>query len=83
MKIAKVIAMRAEQKNLINSHQPLSIAAGILYLVSVLYKLSIKPRDIKEITGKSEVTIINLNKYLMEHVNVLLPKSEKVKLNLT
>jgi transcription initiation factor TFIIB len=82
MKIARVVALRAEQKNLINSHQPLSIAAGILYTIATLYKLPIKPRDIKEITGKSEVTIINLNKYLMEHINILLPKSEKVKLNL-
>ena len=82
MKIARVIALRAEQKNLINSHQPLSIAAGILYFVSVLYKLPVKPKDVKQVTGKSEVTIINLNKYLLEYVNVLLPKSEKIKLEL-
>lgn len=82
MKIAKVVALRAEEKNLINNHQPLSIAAGILYFISVLYKLPIKPKDIKEITGKSEVTIINLNKYLTEHINVLLPKSEKIKLGI-
>lgn len=82
MKIAQVLALRAEQKNLINSHQPLSIASGILYTIAILYKLPIKPKDVKEITGKSEVTIINLHKYLMEHINVLLPKSEKEKLNL-
>lgn len=82
LKIAKVIALRAEQKNLINNHQPLSIASGILYTIALLYKLPIKPRDVKNITGKSEVTIVNLHKYLLEHINVLLPKSEKEKLNI-
>lgn len=77
LNIAKVVAIRAEQKNLINNHQPLSVAAGILYFISILYKLPIKPKHIKDVTGKSEVTIINLNKFLLTHANILLPKTEK------
>ena len=55
--LAKFIATKVEQNNIICDNTPHAIASGIIYLISQSCNLNISKMDIKAICGVSEVTI--------------------------
>ena len=55
--LAKFIATKVEQNNIICDNTPHAVASGIIYLISQTCNLNITKMDIKAICGVSEVTI--------------------------
>jgi transcription initiation factor TFIIB len=55
--LAKFIAKKVETNNIVCDNTPQSSAAGIVYFVAQICKLTISKSDIKAICGVSEVTI--------------------------
>ena len=55
--LAKFIAKKIEDNNIISDNTPHSIAAGIIYFISQTCGLTITKLDIKHMCGVSEVTI--------------------------
>jgi transcription initiation factor TFIIB len=55
--LAKFIANKVEQHNIIYDNTPQSTASGIIYLIIHNFKLEISKKDIKIVSGVSEVTI--------------------------
>lgn len=74
--ICRYVAKKAEQYNLVSENTPPSIAAGSIYLVSVIYDMNISKKEISDACKISEVTISKcfkkLNKYAKKY---LLPKN--------
>ena len=56
-KVCKFAARQIEQKKLIPENTPQSVAAGIVYFISIMCKLNISKKQIWQQTGTSEVTI--------------------------
>ena len=55
--LAKFVAKKVEEQNLINNNTPHSIAAGIVYFIAQNCSQNATKNDIKTICGVSEVTI--------------------------
>ena len=73
-KLAKFIAIRIENHNLIPENTPHSIAAGIIYFVSQECHLNISKNAINNISEISEVTINKCYKKLDLIKDKLIPK---------
>lgn len=80
-KLAKFIAIRIQQKNLIPENTPPSIATGIIYFVAQECNLNISKRSINVISEISEVTINKCYKKLENMRDMLIPKKILEKYN--
>jgi len=78
--IGKFISYRCAKLGVSNTNTPLSISAGILYLLSTFYKYSLKKQEIYNICKISDVTISKCFKKLVEHIEFLLPLEEREKI---
>ena len=74
--LCKFIAFRIEERNLIPENNPHSIAAGVVYFVSQLFKLNISKTDVGHISEISEVTINKCCKKLVDIKDKLLPSKD-------
>jgi len=72
--VAKFVAKKVEQNNIITDNIPHAIACGILYFVANNCNLSISKTDIKQVCGVSEVTINKCFKKLESFKTTLIPK---------
>jgi transcription initiation factor TFIIB len=72
-KLAKFVANKIQQDNIINDNAPHSIAAGIIYFISQICNLNITKLDVKNICGVSEVTINKCFKKLQNIKDKLIP----------
>ena len=82
-KLCIFIAKMVEMKNYIPENTPNSIAAGIIYYVSLYCNLNINKKNINQISTISEVTINKCCKKLESYHDKLLPKSIIQKYNQT
>jgi transcription initiation factor TFIIB len=80
-KLCLFIAKIVETKKLIPENTPHSIAAGILYFVSLICNLNINKKDINTISKISEVTINKCYKKLEKYEDILIPKTIVQKYN--
>jgi transcription initiation factor TFIIB len=80
-KLCMFIAKIVETKKLIPENTPHSIAAGIIYYVSLNCNLNITKKDIHQISQISEVTINKCCKKLEKYHNMLIPNSILQKYN--
>jgi transcription initiation factor TFIIB len=71
--VAKFVAYKVEQNNIITDNIPHAISAGIIYFISYHCQLGITKQDIKSICGVSEVTINKCFKKLNTMRENLLP----------
>ena len=80
-KLCLFIAKIVETKKLIPENTPHSIAAGIVYFVSLVCNLNINKKDINQVSKISEVTINKCYKKLEKYENALIPKTIVQKYN--
>ena len=80
-KLCLFIAKNVETKKLIPENTPHSIAAGIVYYVSLICNLNINKKDINNTSQISEVTINKCYKKLEKYEHILIPKSIMQKYN--
>jgi len=73
--LAKFIAYKVEQNNIITDNIPHAIASGIVYFVSQICQQNITKQDIKNVCGVSEVTINKCFKKLEAIKDNLIPKT--------
>ncbi len=73
--LAKFVSVKLEDNNIITDNTPHSIAAGIIYFVSQIYKLSITKTDIKNVCNVSEVTVNKCYKKMEAIKTQLVPSS--------
>lgn len=73
--LAKFVANKVEQNNLITDNIPHAIAAGIVYFVSYNCNQNITKQDIKTVCGVSEVTINKCFKKLEANRERFLPRA--------
>jgi transcription initiation factor TFIIB len=66
-KIALIISKRAQRLGIVKDNTPPSIAAGIIYLIIVVFKLNITKVSLKEKLSVSDVTVSKCYKRLWEH----------------
>ena len=71
--VARFISMRISNKNLMPENTPHSVAAGILYFISVICQLNISKKDIANVSEISEVTINKCYKKLQPEEKYLIP----------
>jgi transcription initiation factor TFIIB len=71
--VAKFVAYKVEQNNIITDNIPHAISAGIIYFISYNCQLGITKQDVKAICGVSEVTINKCFKKLNAIRESLLP----------
>jgi|TARA_B110000116_G_scaffold272446_1_gene297681 transcription initiation factor TFIIIB Brf1 subunit/transcription initiation factor TFIIB len=74
-KLSLFIATIVENKNLIPENTPHSIAAGIIYYVTLCCNLNISKKDISSASKISEVTINKCYKKLENYKNILIPQT--------
>ena len=74
-KLCLFIAKIVESKKLIPENTPHSIAAGIVYFISLLFNLNINKKEINKISQISEVTINKCYKKLEKYQEILIPKT--------
>lgn len=55
--LCKFISMKIEKMDVMPENTPPSIAAGVVYFISQLFKLNISKKDVKNVSETSEVTI--------------------------
>ena len=72
--ICYYICDKAEEYCLVSENTPPSIAAGIIYLVSVIYTLKLTKKSISQMCKISEVTICKCYKKLKKYYEYLLPQ---------
>lgn len=72
-KVAMFVSLRVEKNNLMPENTPQSIAAGIVYFISQICKLSITKREVKNVSETSEVTINKCYKKLEKIQEQLVP----------
>ena len=82
-KLCHFIAIKIANNNLMLENTPHSIASGIIYFVSHVFKLNINKKDIKQISEISEVTINKCFKKLLSQIDDLIPQVMLAKYNLT
>lgn len=80
-KLCLFIAKIVETQKLIPENTPHSIAAGIVYFVSLICNLNISKKNINHISKISEVTINKCYKKLEKYENKLIPKTIVEKYN--
>jgi transcription initiation factor TFIIB len=73
--VAKFVAAKLEQGNLINDNTPHSIAAGIIYFVAENCRLNMSKTDIRQVCNVSEVTINKCYKKMEAMKDQILPKT--------
>jgi transcription initiation factor TFIIB len=79
--LAKFVAKKVEDDNIISDNTPHSVAAGIIYFIAQICNLSITKLDIKGICGVSEVTINKCYKKLNNIKERIVPQCILVKYN--
>lgn len=67
------VANIVESKKLIPENTPHSIAAGIIYFISLVCNLNINKKDINKVSSISEVTINKCSNKLDKYKNILVP----------
>ena len=72
-KVCKFAAKQIENKKIIPENTPQSVAAGIVYLISIICKLNISKKEVWQHTGTSEVTIGKCFTKLEKHLESLIP----------
>jgi transcription initiation factor TFIIB len=72
--LAKFVAKKVEESNIISDNTPHSIAAGIIYFIAQVCGLPITKLDIKGICGVSEVTINKCYKKLHNIQGRIIPE---------
>lgn len=72
-KLAIFIALQIKKNNFVPENTPHSVAAGIIYLLSVEFNLSITTKQIHEISDTSEVTINKCYKKIDAMKHLLIP----------
>lgn len=72
--LSKFISKNVESNNLICNNTPQSIAAGIIFLISVVCSLNIPKSEIRNVCGVSEVTINKCFKKLEPLKYDIIPK---------
>jgi len=80
--LAKFIAIKIERDNLMPENTPHSIAAGIIYFISIKCGVNVEKKDVKLISEISEVTINKCYKKLDILKNSLVPKMFLEKYNI-
>ena len=73
-KLCEFISIKVEKMKMMTDNTPHSIAAGIVYFISQICKLSITKTDIKNVSEISEVTINKCFKKLEKKSDELIPK---------
>ena len=66
-KIGIIIANRAVRLGIVKDNTTPSIAAGVIYLIIVIFKLNITKMNLKEKLSVSDVTVSKCYKKLCEH----------------
>ena len=73
----KYVVEQVKKYRLLRKKTPKSIAAGTLYLISMIYNLGISKQDIREATsGTSEATIVTCLRQLDTHRSLLINDEE-------
>ena len=72
--LAKFVTKKIEKQNIITDNIPHAIAAGIIYFVAYNCNNQITKKDIKVISGVSEVTINKCFKKLESYKDILIPE---------
>ena len=75
IRLANFLAMKIEKNNMISEHTPNSVAAGIIYLISIEFNLNISKKEIQQISDISEVTINKCFKTIEFLKKTLIPTS--------
>jgi transcription initiation factor TFIIIB Brf1 subunit/transcription initiation factor TFIIB len=88
--IARDMAINIHKLNIASRHEPTSVAAGCFYLLSKKYKLDLTKKQISEVFGISEVTILKTDRKIQNNwqiisnnkvVEIMLQEKEKMNLN--
>ena len=81
-KVCLDICNKAEEYSLVSENTPPSIAAGTIYLVSVIYGLNLNKKTISQSCKISEVTICKCFKRLKKYYKYLFPEEILKKINM-
>jgi len=81
-KLCLFISIKIEKQNIMPENNPHSIAAGIIYFVSQIFKLNISKKDVKNMSEISEVTINKCFKKLEKIQSDLIPQKILNKYNI-
>ena len=88
--IARDMAINIHKLNIASRHEPTSVAAGCFYLLSKMYKLDLTKKQISDVFGISEVTILKTDRKIQNNwkiisnnkvVEIMLQQKEKMNLN--
>jgi transcription initiation factor TFIIB len=74
----KFIVKKADELSIVSENAPPSIAAGSIYLCSIIYKYNITKKDISKACEISEVTINKCYKKLVIYKDYILPPKNPV-----
>lgn len=72
---AKFISMKIEKENWMPENTPHSIASGVIFFISVVFRLNVNKHDIKNVSDISEVTINKCYKKIEKRSKDLLPQA--------
>jgi len=81
-KLCQFISIKIEKNGLIPENTPQSIAAGVVYFITQIFKLSILKKDVHIVSEISEVTINKCFKKIEKLKADLIPESIAKKYNL-
>lgn len=71
LQLAKTMSKNIKKLNIATDHQPPSIAAGSILLLSEILELNISKKLISKIFGISQVTIIKIYKKIKDYKNII------------
>jgi len=74
-KVCHFISMKIEKMNYMPENTPNSIAAGVVYFIAQICKLSVGKRDVKNVSEISEVTINKCFKKIEKIKDILVPQA--------
>jgi transcription initiation factor TFIIB len=74
-KLCHFISMKIEKMNYMPENTPNSIAAGVVYFIAQICKLSVGKRDVKNVSEISEVTINKCFKKIEKIKDTLVPQA--------
>jgi len=74
IKVCLYVCKKAEEYSLVCENTPPSIAAGTIYLISMVYGLNLSKKKISQMCKISEVTISKCYKRLKKYYTYILPK---------
>ena len=72
-KLCEFVSHKVTELNIIPENTPHAVAAGIIYMISLLCNLNISKGDIMEKSGISEVTINKCYKKIVEYQDRIIP----------